>query len=864
MGKKEIKYPKIATWILTNFIQDFDQRFLIGDLKEIYITKTEEKGQIYSRVWFWLFVLSSIPCFVKKSLYWRFTMFKNYIKTAFRNMKRKKVFSFINIAGLTIGMTCCILILLWVQDELSYDRFHRNADNIYIVVSERERDSESFYIQTTPAPTAPTMKEKYPEVIEAARYRNLGKRLIRHEQIFDIEEDIAFADPSIFEIFTFPFVKGNPENALEDLYSIVITEDMAEKYFGDENPVGKTLFFGKELGMFSSSDYDLTVKGVIKNIPSNSSINFDFIVPFELLGKIFNRDLSGWNFSFGFRSFILLKDGTDYKGFNKKISGFIKQSAAAWNVKTLLKPMVDIYRRGYNNDGVIKSVYIFTSLAILTLIIACLNFINLSTARSSNRAKEVGMRKVIGARRTELFIQFLGESVFISVISLVAAVVLVYLLLPVFNSFSGKLITIDMSKNLFSLIVIAVIILFTGILSGAYPALVLSAFQPTKILKGSNASGSKTSSVIRKILVTIQFSISILLIICTIVISRQLHFVRNTDLGFDKEHLLYIEMNDVLKSQYEVFKGDLLRNPKIKNVTGACSALSENLNYSQADWEGKPEDTYLTTAINPVSYDYFETMSMKFVEGRGFSREISSDASQAYVITEEAVKVMKLDSPVGKRFSVWGREGKIVGIVKDFYYEPLYHGAFPTVYLYSQQRINSIIIKINSENIPQTISDIEMSFKKFNPEYPFVFNFVDETIDGFYRSELQMEKVFKTFAFLAVFIACLGMFGLSAFVAEKRTKEIGIRKVLGASTGTILNLLSGNFIILVVLANIIAVPIGYYFMNRWLESFVYHINIEWWVFVLSGLLAIVTAVLTVSYQSIKAAKANPVDTLSYE
>ena len=394
----------------------------------------------------------------------------------------------------------------------------------------------------------------------------------------------------------------------------------------------------------------------------------------------------------------------------------------------------------------------------------------------------------------------------------------------------------------------------------------LSSFKPVKILKGSiTSAGSRGSSIIRKILVTVQFSISILLIVCTIVISRQLNFVRNTDLGFNKEHLLYIEMNDNLKKNYDGLRGDLLKNPEIINVTNASSVLNEGLHYvSGIDWEGKPKDFHLTLACNPVNFDYFETMGMKFLDGRGISREHSRDARQAIVINEEALKAMKLDSPVGKRFLVRGREGKIVGVVKNFLYEPLYHGAFPTFYLFSPYNANSMIIKISPDNIPQTIKNIEKFFKKFNPSYPFIYQFVDDTIESFYRSELQMEKVFTTFAFLAVFIACLGMFGLSAYIAEKRTKEIGIRKVMGASIGTILNLLTRNFIILVILATIIAVPAGYYFMNKWLENFEFRINIQWWVFVLSGLIALIIGILTVSYQSIKAARANPVDTLRYE
>lgn len=859
------KPPIILEFFLRRIISEQETESLPGDFEEMYNRIVSKKGFFYANVWYVFLIIKLIPSLIKHSILWSFIMFKHYTSIAFRNFKKQKVFSFVNISGLMVGMTCCILILLWVQNELSYDRFHENADNIYIVVCERERDSNLFYIQTTPAPTAPALKESYPEVINAARYRNLGKRLIRYGDIFDIEEDIAFADPSFFDIFTFPFVKGNPKAALEDLYSIVITEDMAVKYFGSEDPVGKTIFFGKEIGFLKGVDCDLTVTGVIKNIPENSSINFDFIAPFKLIGKLFNRDLTRWNFSFGFRSFVLLRDRTDYKKFNNNISGFINQNAN-WNVKTLLKPMIDIYRRGYNGEGVIKSVYIFTSLAVLTLIIACLNFINLSTARSGNRAREVGMRKVIGARRKELFVQFLGESVLISIISFTAAIMLVYILMPVFNNFAGKNISIDMSRNLISLLFITLIILLTGIVSGTYPAFVLSSLRPVKILKGSiTSAGSKGSSIVRRILVTVQFSISIMLIICTIVISGQLSFVRNTDLGFNKEHLLYIEMNDTIKKNYESIRGDLLKNPAILNITNASSVLNEGLNYiSNIDWEGRPKDFHLTLACNPVNFDYFKTMGMKFLDGRGISREHPGDMREAVVVNEEAAKVMKLNSPVGKRFSIGEREGKIIGVVKNFLFEPLYYGAFPTIYLYSSQNVNSVIIKISSENIPETIKNIERIFIKFNPAYPFVYNFIDETIEGFYRSELQMQKVFTTFAIFAIFIACLGMFGLSIFIAEKRTKEIGIRKVMGASTGRIVNLLTRNFIILVVLSGFIAAPAGYYFMNKWLENFAYKISIQWWVFVLSGLTALLIAILTVSYQSIKAARKNPVDTLRYE
>jgi ABC-type antimicrobial peptide transport system permease subunit len=846
--------PRFAEWILSCVYPDRGFFTSVGDFREEFLEIYQSSGPFKANLWYWMQIAKSIPSFIRNKCHWRIVMINNYLKIAFRNIKRHKGFSFINIAGLSIGMTCSILILLYVQSELSYDKFHKNADNIYQVWAHLEKNTDrQFY--ALPLPLASAIKDKLPEIIDTTRYEAMGSVFLGYQNRKFYEPSMLAADPSFFKMFSFPFSQGNPNSALKDAFSIVISEATARKYFSNEDPIGKVLRMDNQ--------HELTVTGVIKNVPINSTLQFDFVVPLELKILIQERRSDHWG-AFSTPTFVELRENCNIDELNIKIADLLNERllkrGQLWdkNIISML-PFVGRYFHFYTDK---TYIYIFSVIAFIILIIACINFMNLTTARSANRAKEVGVRKVVGAFRRNLIVQFLGESLLLSFTSVIFSFLLVFLFLPVFNSLVGKELVFNRPLVLLVFVGLA---LFTGIAGGSYPALFLSAFRPIKVMNGYLKSDLRRINL-RRLLVVIQFSLSIMLIAGTGIVHKQIDYLKNRNIGYDKEHIVRISMRGESSNYYKVFKNELLHDKRILGVTGSAFALPYfyHKEGGGVDWEGKDPNIKVGVCANLVDYDFTEALKIDIVEGRGFSREFPSDVREACLVNEEMVKLMELESVDGASIRYYSREIKIIGVMKNFHFKPLRNLIEPLILRLDPERVRSVFIRIHPENISSSLAFIEKTWKRTIPMFPFEFSFLEETMGRTYLNLERTGKLISSFAILAVFIACLGLFGLASFMAEQRTKEIGIRKVIGASVSNIILLLMKEFIKCVLIANIIAWPIAYYFMNRWLENFPYRSKFGLDILIFSATLTFIIALLTVSYQSIRAATANPVDSLRYE
>jgi putative ABC transport system permease protein len=790
-------------------------------------------------------------------------MIKNYLTVTLRNLRKHKAYSLINITGLAIGMACSILILLWVKDELSFDRFHANAAQIYRVYRDEAVTAPGSGSALTSPPMAAAFKKDFPEVLKSTRFGTWQRRLITNGDKSFTETGYMHADPDFFEMFSFPFVKGDPKTAFSNPYSVVLTESAAAKYFGADDPMGQHLTIDRT--------FDVVVTGIVRDPPLNSSLTFTMLSPFQILLTQYIGDDNSDNWGFNsFSTFLLLAPEVRAADFNAKLEGYLQRYVADDTDRLAVQRLTDIHLlsdlgHDFRNKGSIKYVWIFSALALFILAIASINFMNLTTARSAKRAREVGMRKVVGARRSQLVRQFFGESIVMSLLALGVALIFVELSLAPFNSLSGKAITTGWLENLPVLLGCLGISLATGIFSGVYPALFLSSFRPIRVLKGSvHAAGG--GSAFRKTLVIIQFSLSVFLITGTAVISRQLTYMRNKDLGFDKERIIHLRLFGELTKKYPVIWERLLRNPDVVSVT-ASLALPTDIQNSPGspEWEGKDANAKMEIKADFVDFDYVETFGIPIVEGRSFSREFATNAEEAYLVNEEAVRRMGLERPVaGKRFSFWGREGRIVGVMKDAHFQPFHQKIEPLVFKIFPDWFRFLYIKIRPGDTAAALASIEKTWASLNLGYPFDYRFLDEDFDNLYRTETRMGTLFRTFAALAVFIACLGLFGLASFMAEQRTKEIGIRRVLGASIPGIAAMMSREFAIWVLAANLVAWPAAWFFMGRWLQGFAYRAELSVWSFVLSGAIALAVALATVGSLSVRAASANPADALRYE
>jgi ABC-type antimicrobial peptide transport system permease subunit len=756
-------------------------------------------------------------------------MFKNYFKVALRNIQKHKGYSFINITGLAVGIACCLLIFSWTRYELSFDSFHENTQEICRVISEfHSPGGEINYSTTNQAPLAAVLKDRYPEIVNSSRAVYFNIRVGKQESRF--EEKVWIVDPSFLEMFTFSFIQCDPATALANPGSIVLTETLAGKHFQNENPMGKTIIVGRKTPFI--------VSGIIKDIPKNSHLDIKAIIPMAFTAKVGWFKLNEWG-GFNFKTYIQL-------------------------TTIQLQPLTRVHLHALGGGGLITYIYIFSAMAIFTLLIACINYMNLSTARSSGRAREVGMRQVVGAKRGQLIWQFLSESLFLSLAATTLAVVLTYAFLPGFKRLTGR--EIELTYSLWTFVFITGIFGLTGILSGSYPAFFLSALKPVRIIKGIFRS-EKEGALFRKILVVFQFAVSIFLIVGTFVINRQLHLIRDKNLGYDKENIICLNLGGGIAQNYSSVKNTLQANPNIIGMTIVDSFLDRPNSSATSDvihWEGQKADESIPWLIvKGVDYDFQKTFGIEMSEGRFFSEEFSSDRKQGMVVNEAAVRAMNMDSPIGKKFHFWDFDGIIIGVIKDFHFKSLHNPIEPMV---MKMGINpqKMAIRIKSDNTAATIKFIEKEIKKIVPNYTFEFEFLDQKLNRLYKAEQRMENITRAISFLAIFISCLGLLALTAFTAEKKKKEIGIRKVLGASVSGVVYLLSLKFIKWVLIASIIACPAAYLAAQAWLRNYAYRINIGIEIFILSGAIALLITLLTISYQSIKAATANPVEALKYE
>ena len=802
-------------------------------------------------------------------------MIRNYLKIAWRNLKRNKVYSFINIFGLAVGMACCIVIMLFVQDELSYDRFNENSNRIYRITMKRTLPGgREFHSSVSYGVMGPNLVNDFPEVVSAVRIIMYRWFVIEYGDK-RLTTDPVFADPSILDIFTFPLIRGDKNTALKDPTSVVVSQELAGKLFGDEDPMGKVI-----TNYSIDNKYDLIITGILKNIPYNSHFRFDFLTSIEhLKSRSDERDsrLTG-------HTYLLLDNNADPRKLEEKLPDFAlkylgEQRASTWSY--FLQPLTSIHLHSdlqleLRKNSNIATSYSLSAVAFLILLIACINYMNLSTARASRRSREVGLRRVVGASRFQLFRQFLGESLLFSFIALLIAVAMATFLLRFFNPLIGKHLSMNFKENMFLYVGLILLSLIVGFLSGSYPALFLSSIRPAEVLKGDLKKGTLFGIFMRKGLVVFQFAVSLVFIIGTIIIFLQLNFVRNKDLGFEKDNIIEIPIfkDKALTQRSELIKGELSQYPNIQEVIVTTGSPGGYGGWAeQCIPEGYSEDNPVEMNVLRTGEDLFDFFRIDIVEGRDFSREITTDADSAIIINEMAVKKLGWKFPVGKQIkgeefvSKSNKTGlvTIIGVVKDFHNGPLHEEIKPSIYTFSPEEHSTVYLRVRPENVQETIAFLEKKWRELPTHLMFFYRFMDDSLEIFlYRKDREVGKVFTFSSILAIVLACLGLFGLASFTAERRIKEIGIRKVLGASISNIVLLLSKDFSRLVLIANIIGWPIGYYVMHRWLQNFAYRIGISWWIFILAALVVFGITLLTISYQSLKAANTNPVDTLRYE
>ncbi|MFC1555838.1 ABC transporter permease [candidate division KSB1 bacterium] len=863
--------PRFAEKLLRILIHTGNRQYLLGDMEEVYPQVINERGKMYALLWYWYQAVIPLPDFIITHIYWSFAMFNNYLKIALRNIARQKVFSFINIAGLAVGITCCLLILLYVQDELSYDTFHEKNNRIWRTTIEwfNSDGTTSLYLGHIAPPYKEHLVNTFPEIEQAVRIRSVGGALFQYEDKSFLEERVFFAEENVFDFFTFPMVHGDPATALTKPMDIVITESAAYKYFGESDPMNKSFqvdFYGTKV--------NLKVSGVTEDVPENSHWHYDFLISFKTY-EMFAPDLESYS-SNNYATYLLLPENYDIGKLSAEMPGFIDgllgEDAHLGRILRFQK-MTDIHLHSHLDSEIeansdIKYVYIFSAIALFVLIIACINFMNLATARSAGRAHEVGLRKVVGAERRQIIGQFLGETTLLALFAMLLSIVLVIISLPAFRNFTGKSLTFGFADSLFILSSLLGIVIFVGIAAGSYPAFFLSSFQPVKVLRGKLRAGAGASGF-RTVLVVKQFAISIILIISVVVVYEQLHYVRNARLGFDKEHVVFLGIDPSMTEQYETIRERLIQHPGILDAAGSSRVPSGRLLDSggaRIYKEGTLERVQFRIADIKVSHDYIPTYKIEMAAGRNFSREFSTDPTEAFILNETAVNRLgwSAEEAVDQPMNYGGREGRIIGVMKDFHFESMHQPITPIIFYLSQGDFNAFSARLAPGEIQSALDHIMTIWNEYKPGYPFQFFFVDENFDEQYQAEEKLGNIFGIFSMLAIVIACLGLFGLASYTAERRTKEIGIRKVLGASTSGIVGMLTKEFAILVVVANFIAWPVAYYAINKWLMEFAYRVELGWVWFAVASLIALFIAAATVSFQAVKAAIADPVQSISYE
>jgi ABC-type antimicrobial peptide transport system permease subunit len=801
---------------------------------------------------------------VRSSRRWGGALLGNYARVALRNMRRQIGYSAITIAGLAVGLACCVLMILWVKDELGFDRFHADRDSIYRLVTETKSETIVTLDARAPTPLGPAIKAEFPEVLEFCRYRTNKTYGIRSGDKAFFNDVIGIADPSFFTMFSFPFLKGDPKTALEGPRSVVITESLARKFFGDEDPMGKLLTITRD---------PYSVTGVIRDVPENSHLHFACIIPIVNMHEYHHVDFANWNSMFFYCYVRLAPQAVPSKAV-AKMSGFLAKSMNKSNLALRIQPLKDVHLRSdfaFDLDnyaqGSASTLTLFSIAAAAILLLACINFMNLATARSANRGKEVGLRKVTGARRSDIVRQFLGESVVLSFIGLALALLLLWAALPLFNALAGKQLVFARLFDPGLLAAVLGVALLAGLLAGSYPALYLAGFEPVRVLKGTFLGGERGQAVLRKVLVVLQFTLTVFFVIGTIVVDKQLRFIRTKNLGIDTHQVV----TTVLRSQGQ--KEAILAYSRILSASQSVPPGSAPRAAIDVSWEGKnPEDRTPFFPV-PVDSEYLRTFRLEMAEGRFFGADMTSDRTDAVVVNETAARAMGAGSPVGKRLTVsaMSMQGRtetitytVVGVMKDFHQNSLRQAIEPMVFTWNGDQGPWLNLRISPSGIPEMMKFLEKTWKEFVPDFPFTFEFLDDKIDAFYKQDRRTRSILGVFTALALFTACLGLIGLASFIAEKRTKEIGIRKVLGASTRGLVLMQSREFLAWVLVANAVAWPAAYLAAGKWLQGFAYRVRPGVMPALLTAAFSLLVAFLSVAYKAVRAARANPVESLRYE
>jgi len=856
--------PKIPYWLLKRLNVFGIREGYTGDIEEEFEERVRLEGKRNAILWIWFHAIVAIPRALQIYLFWGGCMFRNYLMITLRNIRKHKGYSFINIAGLAVGMACSVLIFLWIQDMLSYDTFHDQSHRLYRVHLKILGDNRISFSPSTPSPLGKTLKEIFPEVTHSSRFTTSSQRLFQYGDLQFYEDGFCFVDHDFLEMFNFPLIAGDPTSMLTDPYSIVISEEMANKYFAGENPLGKTLRVDNE--------FDLTVTGLINNKPHRTNLTFNCLVPVALYPHLSrNVRLDDWG-DVRFQTHIRLGGNTSRSHAHAFISHFLeKYDSENRNRELFLLPLRNIHLYnfdGASNDGIFN-LYFLGALGILILLVACINFINLSTARSSIRAKEVGLRKVIGAKKSQITKQFFGESILFSFFALFISIIIILCFLPIHNSVSGRQLTFDLSNHAMIFFGLLGIALLTGIISGIYPALYLAAFQPISVLKGvmvKKGRGGKGFRL-RKLLVVFQFTFSILLLILTFVLSRQIRFMMGKDIGQDDRNIVCFRMQDDVRTKYPAFKNELLRHPSVISVTASkhYPRVGISLTTTEVDWDGKDPNFNPSLSVKYIHHDFFKTVNVELVQGQSFSATLRNP-TQFIILNETAAEPIGFDSPVGCWLSIGGEAFNILGVVKNYHFQTVAVEIKPLILRFSLDACQYISVKIASTQDGQSaaLNFLKSKWETFVPDRPFVPYFLDEIIRLRYEEPKKFLYVFHYFMVFAIFISCLGLLGLSAYTSEQRRKEIGIRKVLGSSTGNIVLLLSKEFAKWVLIANGMGWALGFLLMTWGMQFLPYRIGIGADIFFITGVLTLTAAIVTVGYQSIKAAMANPVDSLRYE
>jgi putative ABC transport system permease protein len=845
----------------------------MGDLEERYQAEVRERGLLVAKTWYRIQILPVLKAFIENTVLWEASMFKSYIKTAWRNIKRQKGYSILNISGLALGMACSILIVFYIHHELSFDRFHENADRIYRVIVDATLPQNHITVPAAQTAFGPTLAKDFPEVAAAVRVQSRPKTFVKYADRAFYESALLYADASIFEVFTFPFVSGDPKTALARANTVVLTERMADKYFRGQDPVGKFLRFNDET--------DFAVTGVMKDVPSQSHLQFDMLVSLETRFGPNPRLGQDWN-NINTPTYVLFRDRRAPKEIEPRLAALVEErlgpllKSLGGKMRYSFQPLtrVHLYSRYTmdlaNNNSSIQYVTIFAAVALFILGIACINFMNLATARSAQRAREIGLRKVVGARRLELFAQFLGESTTHSLLALMAALVLVKLGLPMFRSISGIDLRIGATQLAWLVPSFFGLALFVSLAAGLYPAAFLSALHPVKTVRGSYKAGPG-SARFRRALVVAQFLIGVTLLISTAVVRRQLDFMRNRDLGFSKEQVLVTRINDP-----RIFPRIESAKTRLKQIPGVISAaMTQAIPGQMTEVNGQPfvpegfsESEPLILRQFSADADLVPTLGLEIVQGRNFSKEIPTDAD-AVLINEATVRKLGWTDPVGRRIKMptlpvgrW-REKTVIGVLRDFHFLGLREVIEPFLLDLGTEE-DQLIVKLRTDRLGPTLRELERAWREIDPVRPLDFFFLDEFFDAQYRAEERLGRLFSSFSGLAIVIACLGLFGLASFMAEQRTKEIAIRKVLGASARGVVARLSLEFVKLVGLATVLAWPVAYFAMGAWLKNFAYRVGLSPWTFLAAGFAALGIAFLTVGTQAFRAASSDPAESLKFE